>query len=196
MANMIKKKGSTRVLVQFSSVTQSCPTLGNPTDCSTPASLSITKSLSLLKLMSITSVTPPNHLILCRPLLLLPSILPSIRIFSNELVLHIRWPKYFGGVSASASVIPMNIQDWFPLGETGWIPLQSKGLSRVFFNTTGQKHKFLGAQLSLVQLSHPYMTTGKTIALTRQDFVGKVMSLLCFFFFSFFSNFILFLNFT
>ena len=79
------------------------------------------------------------------------------------------------GVSASISVLPMNIQDWFPLGWTGWISLQSKGLSRVFSNTTVQKHQFFGAQL---QLSHPYMTTGKTIALTRQTFVGKVMSLL------------------
>ena len=82
------------------------------------------------------------------------------------------------GVSASASVLPMNIQDWFPLGWTGWISLRSKGFSRVFSNTTVQKHQFSGAQLSLVQLSHPYMTTGKTIALTRRTFVGKVMSLL------------------
>ena len=80
------------------------------------------------------------------------------------------------GVSASASVLPMNIQDWFPLGWTGWISLQSKGLSRVFSNTTVQKHQFFCAQLSLAQLSHPYMTTGKTIALTRRTFVGKVMS--------------------
>ena len=83
------------------------------------------------------------------------------------------------GVSASASVLPVNIQDWFPLGWTCWISLQSRGLSRVFSNTTVQKHQFLGAQvLFLVQLSHPYMTTGKTIALTRQTFVGKVISLL------------------
>ena len=81
-------------------------------------------------------------------------------------------------IGVSASAFPMNIQDWFPLGLTGLISLQSKGLSRVFFNTTVQKHKFLGAQLSLVQLSHPYMTTGKTIALTRRTFVGKVLSLL------------------
>ena len=82
-------------------------------------------------------------------------------------------------VSALASVLPMNIQDWSPLGWTGWLTLQSKGLSRVFSNTTVQKHQFFGAQLSLyVQLSHPYMTTGKTIALTRWTFVGKVMSLL------------------
>ena len=83
------------------------------------------------------------------------------------------------GVSASASVLPMNIQDWSPLGWTGWISFQSKGLSRVFSSTTVQKHQFFGAQLFfIVQLSHPYMTTGKTIALSRWTFVGKVMSLL------------------
>ena len=79
---------------------------------------------------------------------------------------------------ASASVLPMNIQDCSPLGWTGWISLQSKGLSRVFSNTTVQKHQFFRAQLSLSSSSHPYMTTGKTIALTRQTSVGKVMSLL------------------
>ena len=110
-------------------------------------SLSIINSRNLLKLMSIESVMPSNHLILCRPLLLLPSIFPSIRVFSNESVLHIRWPKY--GVSASGSVLPVNIQDRFPLGWTGWISLQSKGLSRVFSNTTVQKHQFFGVQLSL-----------------------------------------------
>ena len=98
-------------------------------------------------LMSIKSVMPSNHLILCPPLLLLPSIFPSIRVFSNELVLHIRWPSI--GVSASASVLPMNIQDSVPLGWTGWISLQSKGLSRVFSNTIVQKHQFFSAQLSL-----------------------------------------------
>ena len=83
------------------------------------------------------------------------------------------------GVSASTSVFPMNIQDWFPLGWTGWISLKTKGLSRVLSNTTVQKYQFFGAQLSLlVQLSYPYMTTGKTIALMRWTFVGKVMSLL------------------
>ena len=82
------------------------------------------------------------------------------------------------GVSALASFLPMNTQDWFPLALTGWISLQSKGFSRVFSNTTVQKHQFFGTQLSLVQLSHPYMTTRKTIALTRQTFVDKVMSLL------------------
>ena len=82
------------------------------------------------------------------------------------------------GVSASASVLSMNIQDWSPLGWTGWISLQSKGLSRVFSNTTVQKHQFFGAQLSSQSNSHPDMTTGKSIALTRWTFVGKVMSLL------------------
>ena len=82
-------------------------------------------------------------------------------------------------VSASASVLLMNIRDWFPLGWNGWISLQSKELSRVFSNATDQKHQFFSAQLFLiVQLSHPYMTTGKTIALTRRSLVGKVMSLL------------------
>ena len=98
----------------------------------------ITNSRSSLKLMSIQSVMPSIHLILCRPLLLLPPIPPSIRIFSNESTLHMRWTKYWS--SASASVLPMNTQDWSPLGWTGWISLQSKGLSRVFYNTTVQKH--------------------------------------------------------
>ena len=90
------------------------------------ASLSITNSWSLLKLMSIESVMPSNHLILCCPLLLQPSIFPSIRVFSNDSVLCIRWPKYWSFIS-STSVLPMNIQDRFPLGWTGWISLQSKG---------------------------------------------------------------------
>ena len=111
------------------------------------SSLSSANSRRFLKFMSIQSVMPSNHLILCCPLSLPPSIFPSIRVFSSESVLRIRWPKY--GVSASASILPMNIQDWFPLGWAGWISLQSKGLSRVFSNTTIQKHQFLGTQLSL-----------------------------------------------
>ena len=91
------------------------------------ASLYIINFRSLLRLMSIKLVMPSNHLMFCRPLLLLSSIFPSIRVFSDESVLHIRWPNI--GVSASASVLPMNIQDWFPLRLTGWISLQSKGLS-------------------------------------------------------------------
>ena len=105
------------------------------------ASLSITNSQSLLKLMSIESVMPSNHLILCCPLFLPPSFIPSIRVFSNESVL-IRWSKYW---SFSFSISPsMNIQDWFPLGWTGWISLLSKRLSRVFSSTTVQKHSFFG----------------------------------------------------
>ena len=109
--------------------------------------------------------------------LLLPLIFPSIRVFSNESALHIRWPKF--GISASASVLPMTIQDWSPLGWTGWISLHSKGLSRVFSSSTIWKHQFFSTQPSLlVQLAHLYMTTGKTIALTRWTFVNKVISLL------------------
>ena len=129
------------------------------------ASLSVTNSWSLLKLMFIESVMPSNHLILCHLLLLLPSILPSIRSFPVSQFFTSGGQSI--GTSASASVLPMNIQDRFPLGWTGLISLQSKGLSRVFSNNTVQKHQF--------QLSHPYMTTGKTIALIRWTFVGKVM---------------------
>ena len=111
------------------------------------ASVSITNSWSLPKLMSIESVMPSSHLILCHPFPLWPSIFLSIRVFSNESVLHIRWPKYW---SFSFSISPSNeYQDWSPLGWTGWISLQSTGLSRVFSNTTVQKHQFFGAQLSL-----------------------------------------------
>ena len=110
------------------------------------ASLSITNSRSPPKPMSIESVMPFSRLLLCRPLLLLPSLFPSIRVFSNESALHIRWPSI--GVSASTSVLSMNTQDW-SLGWTGRISLQSKGLSRVFSNTTVQKDQFFGAQLSL-----------------------------------------------
>ena len=116
------------------------------------ASLSITNSRSLPKLMSIESVMPFNHLILCCLLLLPPSMFPSIRVFSNELALQIRWPDI--GVAASTSVLPMNTQDWSPLGWTSWISLQSKRLSRVFSNTTVQKHQFFGAQLSSQSNSH------------------------------------------
>ena len=110
------------------------------------ASLSIINSRNLPKLMSIESVRPSNHLILCYPLLFLPSIFPSIRVFSNELF---AWGGQRIGVSASTSVPPMNTQDWSPLGWIGWISLQSKGLSSVFSNSTVQKHQFFGTQLSL-----------------------------------------------
>ena len=132
---------------QFSSVTQSVQLFSTPWTAARQASLSVKKSWSLLKLMSIESVMPSNHLNLCHPLLLLPSIFPRIRVFSNESVLSSGGQII--GVSASTSVLPMNIQDRFSLGWTGWISLQSKGLSRVFSNTTVQKRQFFGAQLSL-----------------------------------------------
>ena len=110
------------------------------------ASLSITNSRSLLKLISIELVMPPNYLILCRPLLLLPSFSASGSFQMSQLFTS---GGQSIGVSASTSVLPVNIQDWFPLWWTGWISLQFKGLSRVFSNTTVQKHQFLGTQLSL-----------------------------------------------
>ena len=110
-------------------------------------SLSITNSRSLLKLMSIELVMPSSLLIFCHPLLFLPSMFPSIRVFSNKSVLHIKWPKYW---SFSFSISPSNEYSvWFPLGLTGLISLQSKGLSRVFSNTTVQKHQIFVTQLSL-----------------------------------------------
>ena len=133
-----------RPIIAFSSVTQSCPTLCNPWTSAHQASLSITNFQSLLKLMSIKSVMPSNHLILCHPLLLLPSIFPNLKAFSSESV-SITWPKYWS--LASSLVLLMNIQDRFPLGWTGWICLQSRGLSRVFSNTI-QKHQCFGIQLS------------------------------------------------
>ena len=111
------------------------------------ASLSKTNSQSLLKLMSIESVLPSNHLILCPPLLLAPSIFPSIRVLSKESVLHIRWPNYW---SFSFSISPSNEHSGLiSQGWTGWISVQSKGLSRVFSKTTVQKHQYFSTQLSL-----------------------------------------------
>ena len=128
----------------LSSVSQfSCSVMSDsatPWTAARQVSLSITSSQSLLKLMSIKSVMPSNHLALCHPLLLLPSIFPSIRVSSSESVLLIRWSKY---CSFSFSIsLPMDIQDWFPLGLTGLISLQSKRLSKVFSNTTVQKPQF------------------------------------------------------
>ena len=134
--------------------------------------------------MSIEMVMLSNHLILCHPLLLLPAILPSIRVLSNESVVHIRWPKYWSfnltSASASASVLPMNNQGWFPLGLTGLISLLSKGLSRVFFSTTIWKHQFFVAQLFYVPIltSVHWIHTSieKTIDSTIWTFASKVMS--------------------
>ena len=158
--------------VQFSSVTQSCPTLCDPMNCSTPG-LPVHHQLPEFTETQVHRVSDAiSHLILCRPLLLLPPIPPSIRVFSNE-----SWGGQSTRVSALASVLAMNTQDWSPLEWTGWISLQSKGLSK-----SSPTPQFLASILwhsafFTVQLSHPYMTTGKTIALTRRIFVGKVMSL-------------------
>ena len=148
----MEKNMKNNIRYQFSSVSSSVvsDSLQPHETPAHQASLSITNSWRLLKVMSIESVMPSNHLILCCPLSLLPSIFSSIRVFSNESVLHIRWPKYWN----FSFNIPMNIQDWFPLGWTGWIFLLSKELSRVFSNTTVQKHQFFGAQLSLWSNSH------------------------------------------
>ena len=136
-------------------------------------SLSFAISRSLLKLMPIESMMPYNHLILCHSLFLLPSNLPSIRVFfpMGEL-----FTSGVQSIGASASALPMNIQDWFPLRLTGWISLQSKGPSRVFSNTTVQEHQFFSAQLSSQSNSHIHTwPLEKTIALTRRTFVGKYL---------------------
>ena len=140
------------------------------------ASLSITNSRSLLKLMSIESVMPSNHLILCRPLLLPPSIFPSIRVFSNESALSIRWPKYwsFSFIISSSNEHPgLNSfrMDWLDL-----LAVQGT-LKSLLQHHSSKTWTLWHSAFFIVQFSHPYMTTGKTIALPRQTFVGKVMSL-------------------
>ena len=140
------------------------------------ASLSITNSRSLLKLMSIESVTPPNHLILCRPLLL-PSIFPSIMVFSSESVLRIRWPKNW---SCSFSIGPSNEHPGLISFRIDWLDLHAvQGTLKSLLQHHSSKASILQCSaFFILQLSHPYMTTGKTIALTRWTFVGKVISLL------------------
>ena len=131
--------------VQFSSSLSCVQPFATPWTAAHQASLSITNTLSLLKLMPMESVIPSNYLNLCRPLLLPSSIFPSISVFSNESVLHIRWPKYW---SFSFSISPSNEYSRL-IGLTGWITLLSKGLSRVLSNTTVEKHHFFSTQLSL-----------------------------------------------
>ena len=138
-------------------------------------SLSITNSWSQLKLMSIKSVMPSHHLILCRPLLLSPSIFPSIRVFSNESVLRIRWPKYW-----SFSISPSSEYSGLISFRMNWMDLLAvQGTLKSLLQHHSSKASILQrSSFFTVQLSHPYMTTGKTIASTRWTFVGKVMSLL------------------
>ena len=136
------------------------------------ASLSITISWSLLKLMSIESVMPSNHLILCRPLLLLCSIFPNVRIFSNKSALHIRWPKYW---SFSFNISPSN-EDLglisFRMDSLDLLAVQGT-LKSLLQHHSSKASILRHSAFFIIQLSHPYMTTGKTIALTRQTFVGK-----------------------
>ena len=142
------------------------------------ASLSITNSWSLLKLMSVESVMPSNHLILCLPLLLPPSVFPSIRVFSHESALCIRWPKYWSfsfNINPSSEylgLISFKMMDWLGL-------LAVQGTLKCLFQHHRSKASILWrSAFFIVQLSHPYMTTGNTIALTRWTFVGRVLSLL------------------
>ena len=165
------------VISQFSSATQSCPTLCDPMNRSSPGSLSVTNSRSLPKLMSFKLVMPSSHLILCRSLLLLPPIPPSIRVFSNESTLHVRWPKYW---SFSFSISPSNEHPGLISFRMDWLDLLAvQGtLKSLLQHHSSKASIFRRSAFFTVQLSHPYMTTGKTIASTRQTFVGKVMSLI------------------
>ena len=153
-----------------SSVTQSCPTLCNPMTAACQASVSITNSRSLPKLMFMESVMPCNHLILCCPFLLPPSIFPSIRVFSNESALCIRQPKYW---NVSFNISPSNE----PSGLTSF-RMESKGLSSLLQHHSSKASILQCSRFFMVQLSHPYVTTGRAIALTGWTFVGKVMFLL------------------
>ena len=147
-------------------------------DCSTPGFSVLHQLLELTQthVHWLSHTIQPSHP-LC--LLLPPSIFPSIRVFSNESVLRIRWPKYWSiGVSDSASVLPVNIQDWFPLGWTIWISLQSKDSQESSANHSSKESILQHLVFYMVWFSHPYLTTGKTIALTIRTCVGKVMSLL------------------
>ena len=163
--------------VQVNSVTHCVRLFVIPWTVACQASLSITSSRSLFKLMSIESVMPSNHLILCHPLLLLPSVFPSIRVFSNESVLRIRWPKYW---SFSFNISPSNEHSGLISFRMDWLDLLAvQGTLKSMLQHHSSKASILRCSaFFIVQLSHPYMTTGKTIALTRWNFVGKIMSLL------------------
>ena len=138
--------------VQLSSVTQSCPTLCDPMDCSTPAFTVHQNSRSLLRLKSIELVMPSNHLILCLPLLLPPSVFASVRVFSSESVLHIRCPKYW---SFSFSISPFNEHSGLNSLQMEWLDILAvQGTPKSVLNTTIQKHQFFGVQLSVQSNSH------------------------------------------
>ena len=153
------------------------PDSATPWPAARQASLSITISQTLLKLMSIESVMPANHLILCRPLLLPPSVFPSIGVFYNESALHIRWPKYW---SFSFSISPSNECSGLISFRMDWLDLLAvQGTLKNLLQYHSSKASILWhSAFFMVHLSYPYMTTGKTIALTIQTFVGKIISLL------------------
>ena len=157
---------------QFSSVTQSVRLFETPWTAARQASLSVTNSWSLLRLMSIKSVMPSNNLILCHPLLLLPSVFPSIRVFSNESALRMRWPKFW---SFSFNISPSNEHPELISFRMDWLELLAvQGTLKSLLQHHSSKASILRRSAFFkVQLSHPYITTGKTIALTRQTFVGK-----------------------
>ena len=163
--------------VQFSSVTQSCPTFCDPMNRRVPGCSVHHHLPSSLKLKSIESVMPSSQLILCHPLLLLPPIPPSIRVYSNESTLRMKWPKYW---SFSFSISPSNEHPGLISFKMDWLDfLEVQGTLKSLLQHHSSKASILRhSAFFTVQLSHPYMTTGKTIALTRQTLVGKVMSLL------------------
>ena len=160
-----------------SSIVQAYLTLCDPVTAARQASLSITNSRSRLKLMSVESVMPSSHLILCRPLLLPPSVFPNISVFSDESILYIRWTKYW---SFSFSISPSNEHSGLISFRMDWSDLLAvQGTLKSLLQHPSSNTSILQrSAFFIVQLSHPYRTTGKTIALSRQTFVGKVMSLL------------------
>ena len=164
-------------LVHFSSVAQSCSTLCNPMNCSTPGLPVHDQLPEFTQFMSIESVMPSSHLILYRPLLLLPAICPSIRVFSSESTLRIRWPKYW---SFSFSISPSKKHPGLISFRMDWLDLLAvQGTLRSLLQHHSSKASiFWRSAFFTIQLSHPYVTTGKTIALTTWTFVGKVISLL------------------
>ena len=176
MSTLLQKKDFSIYQVQFSSVAQSCPTLCDPMNHSTAGLPVYNNSQSLPKLMSIESVMPSNHLILRRPLLLLPSIFPSIRGFSNEPALRVKWPKYW---SFSFSISPSNEHPGL-IFRMDWLNLLAvQGTLKSLLQHHSSKTPILWQSAFFRdQLSYPYKTTKKTMALTRRTFVGKVMSLL------------------
>ena len=175
----LKQLGEDVIHVPYNSLVQSLShlTLCNPTTAASQASLLFTISTSLFKLMSPEPVMPSNHLILCRPLLLLPSTFPSIRVFSNELALHIRWPEYW---SFSLSISPSNEYSRLISFRMDWLALLAvQGTLKSLLQHHGSKASILRhSAFFTVRLSHPHTTTEKTTALTRQTSVSKVMSLL------------------